>query len=236
MMTRLWFAPLERSIEADALIYPLVNVVIDRAGRVVRANGWLRRRLHSAADPHAGHAAEPKAASAPKVEAVDHSGHDMNAMTGMSEDGPVIGTAPAPAPPSDHAADAVFEPAEMARTFNCGIGMVLAVAAEDAAGVAAELTAAGEFIGGGEAQVIGQLRSLRRLVHDGVVRVTERGHRHEQTGHHLHEQQRQRREAEQQLVPDREVTELPAPVRAGGVLNRDGHRRSPPPNPWSPSR
>ena len=69
----------------------------------------------AAADPHAGHAAEPKAASAPKVEAVDHSGHDMNAMAGMSEDGPVIGTAPAPAPPSDHAADAVFEPAEMAR-------------------------------------------------------------------------------------------------------------------------
>ena len=39
-----------------------------------------------------------------------------------------------------------IEPAEMARTFNCGIGMVLAVAAEDASGVAAELTAAGETV------------------------------------------------------------------------------------------
>lgn len=32
-------------------------LAIDRAGRVVRANGWLRRRLHSAADPRAGAAA-----------------------------------------------------------------------------------------------------------------------------------------------------------------------------------
>ena len=39
-----------------------------------------------------------------------------------------------------------IEPAEMARTFNCGIGMVLAVAAGDAAGVIAELEAAGEAV------------------------------------------------------------------------------------------
>ena len=39
-----------------------------------------------------------------------------------------------------------IEPAEMARTFNCGIGMVLAVAADDAPGVIAALTAAGETV------------------------------------------------------------------------------------------
>jgi phosphoribosylformylglycinamidine cyclo-ligase len=37
-----------------------------------------------------------------------------------------------------------MEAAELARTFNCGIGMVLAVAPADAAGVAAALAAAGE--------------------------------------------------------------------------------------------
>ena len=39
-----------------------------------------------------------------------------------------------------------IEPAEMARTFNCGIGMVLAVAAEDVPGVIADLSAAGETV------------------------------------------------------------------------------------------
>ncbi len=39
-----------------------------------------------------------------------------------------------------------IEPAEMARTFNCGIGMVLAVSADEAAGVTADLTAAGETV------------------------------------------------------------------------------------------
>jgi phosphoribosylformylglycinamidine cyclo-ligase len=39
-----------------------------------------------------------------------------------------------------------IEPGEMARTFNCGIGMVLAVAADDAAGVQADLEAAGETV------------------------------------------------------------------------------------------
>jgi phosphoribosylformylglycinamidine cyclo-ligase len=39
-----------------------------------------------------------------------------------------------------------IEPAEMARTFNCGVGMVLAVAADEAASVAQALTAAGETV------------------------------------------------------------------------------------------
>jgi phosphoribosylformylglycinamidine cyclo-ligase len=39
-----------------------------------------------------------------------------------------------------------IEPEEMARTFNCGIGMVLAVSADDAPGVARDLEAAGETV------------------------------------------------------------------------------------------
>ncbi|KRA81243.1 copper resistance protein B [Altererythrobacter sp. Root672] len=69
---------------------------------------------------HAGHdAAEPSTpeneAEAPgnaSTEVVDHSGHDMADMPSNSSQ---IGTAPAPAPPEDHAADAIFDPADMAR-------------------------------------------------------------------------------------------------------------------------
>ncbi len=39
-----------------------------------------------------------------------------------------------------------IEPEEMARTFNCGIGMVLAVAADDVAGLISDLAAAGETV------------------------------------------------------------------------------------------
>ncbi|KAK0330103.1 hypothetical protein LTR94_034162, partial [Friedmanniomyces endolithicus] len=39
-----------------------------------------------------------------------------------------------------------IEPEEMARTFNCGIGMVAIVSADEAAEVAQELTAAGETV------------------------------------------------------------------------------------------
>jgi phosphoribosylformylglycinamidine cyclo-ligase len=45
-----------------------------------------------------------------------------------------------------------IEPEEMARTFNCGIGMVLSVAADDVSGLIAELQAAGE-----EVHVIGAI-------------------------------------------------------------------------------
>ena len=47
-----------------------------------------------------------------------------------------------------------IEPAEFARTFNCGLGMVLAVSAADAASVTADLTAAGEVV-----HVIGAIKS-----------------------------------------------------------------------------
>jgi phosphoribosylformylglycinamidine cyclo-ligase len=39
-----------------------------------------------------------------------------------------------------------IEPGEMARTFNCGVGMVLAVAADEVAGVTRDLEAAGEKV------------------------------------------------------------------------------------------
>lgn len=66
------------------------------------------------ADPHAGHempAKTPEPAPAPSD---PHAGHDMGAMPASS--GAEIGNAPAPAPPEDHAADALFDPAEMARS------------------------------------------------------------------------------------------------------------------------
>jgi phosphoribosylformylglycinamidine cyclo-ligase len=50
-----------------------------------------------------------------------------------------------------------IEPAEMARTFNCGIGMVLAVAEAEVATVTADLVAAGETV-----HRIGDVRSGQR--------------------------------------------------------------------------
>ena len=43
-------------------------------------------------------------------------------------------------------AQGAIEPEEMARTFNCGIGMAAIVAADDADRVATALTAAGETV------------------------------------------------------------------------------------------
>ncbi len=43
-------------------------------------------------------------------------------------------------------AQGAIEPEEMARTFNCGIGMVLAVAADEVAGLQADLEAVGETV------------------------------------------------------------------------------------------
>ena len=73
------------------------------------------------ADPHAGHDMSamdqpastdvPQPAPAPSD---PHAGHDMSAMPEVS--GTEIGNAPAPAPPEDHAADSLFDPAEMARS------------------------------------------------------------------------------------------------------------------------
>ena len=74
-----------------------------------------------ASDPHAGHTM-PDAPSAPEqpekmpgmdMPAGEAGGHDMSAMQPDAAD---VGNVPAPAPPTDHAADALFDPAEMARS------------------------------------------------------------------------------------------------------------------------
>ncbi len=58
--------------------------------------------------------AAPKLAPKPDPVATDpHAGHDMPAQE--MEAGEEIGSTPAPAPPSDHAADALFDPATMAQ-------------------------------------------------------------------------------------------------------------------------
>ncbi len=62
---------------------------------------------------HEGHGAQqPAAAPEPKTED-PHAGHDMSAMTGDEGDSG-IGRAPAPAPPGDHAADALYGAERMA--------------------------------------------------------------------------------------------------------------------------
>ena len=74
-----------------------------------------------ASDPHAGHTM-PETPNAPEEPAdmpgmdmtgSEPGGHDMSAMQPEETD---VGGAPAPAPPADHAADALFDPADMARS------------------------------------------------------------------------------------------------------------------------
>lgn len=61
---------------------------------------------------HEGHGTRPVAAPVPAPDD-PHAGHDMGAMPAGSGE---IGNAPAPAPPEDYAADAFFDPAEMAQS------------------------------------------------------------------------------------------------------------------------
>ena len=56
------------------------------------------------ADPHAGHDMGAAKTDAPVAAADPHAGHNMTAP----DTGEVIGTAPAPAAPTDHAADAIW--------------------------------------------------------------------------------------------------------------------------------
>ena len=61
-------------------------------------------------DPHAGHgmgAMEKAPASAPQL-ADPHAGHDMGALPDGASEESEVGDASAPAPPGDHAADAIF--------------------------------------------------------------------------------------------------------------------------------
>ena len=65
---------------------------------------------------HTGHATVPEeqGEATPDTDADEPA--DDHAMSDLSADSGEIGTVPAPPPPDDHAADAYFDPAEMART------------------------------------------------------------------------------------------------------------------------
>ncbi len=74
-----------------------------------------------ATDPHAGHdmagADEPSVTEQRATEAVDpHAGHDMSAGAADMPTMDDVGNVPAPAPPEDHAADAIFGGDVMARS------------------------------------------------------------------------------------------------------------------------
>jgi copper resistance protein B len=65
-------------------------------------------------DPHASHEMPADVPETAPAASDPHAGHDMSEMP--ADSGGEIGNAPAPAPPEDHAADALFDPAEMARS------------------------------------------------------------------------------------------------------------------------
>ena len=72
-------------------------------------------------DPHAGHdmagADEPPLKEQPAAESVDpHAGHDMSSSRAEMPMADEVGNTPAPAPPEDHAADAVYGGDVMARS------------------------------------------------------------------------------------------------------------------------
>ncbi len=74
-----------------------------------------------ASDPHAGHdmgtTDEPPVIEQPAVEAADpHAGHDMSPGAAEPTLTDEVGNVPAPAPPGDHAADAIFGGDVMARS------------------------------------------------------------------------------------------------------------------------
>ena len=85
--------------------------MIRTAAALLLALQAVAGQAQTAADPHAGHtmpaAPDPHAGhdmSAAKPAADPHAGHNMAAPA----TGDTIGTAPAPAPPTDHAADAIW--------------------------------------------------------------------------------------------------------------------------------
>ena len=78
-------------------------------------------KIPTANDAHTGHdmgtTDEPPAIEQPTVEAKDpHAGHDMNSSATEMPAADEVGNMPAPAPPDDHAADAVYGGDVMARS------------------------------------------------------------------------------------------------------------------------
>ena len=68
-------------------------------------------------NPHAGHDMGAMETAPPAPKAADpHAGHDMSTMPDEASGESEVGDAPAPAPPVDHAADAIFGPDVMGQS------------------------------------------------------------------------------------------------------------------------